>query len=281
MLSRLLPLIPQGGLPYTEAYAGALNVLLNRPPAPVEAINDLDGRLVNLFRVLQDRETYQELLHRLRHTPYARAEFVRARAILADWVRGVGVDPVTLGWALVVATRLSFGGKGCDWGTVLKASYRGMAGTTSAWRGFLEALEAVHERLFRVQIDQRDALDFLRFWDTPEAVHYVDPPYHPETVKGLYYLHNADEAHHKRLVETLLELRGAVVLSGYAHPVHAPLEAAGWRRVDFATASHMSARTRESGMQGQGAARRRVPRVESVWLNLKAQTLLSPEEVWL
>lgn len=82
MLSKLLPLIPAGGRPYCEPYAGAASVFWSRDPAPVEVLNDLDDRIVNLFRVLQDREQFEELRHRIMWTPYARAEFGRALDIL-------------------------------------------------------------------------------------------------------------------------------------------------------------------------------------------------------
>lgn len=269
LLGRLLPLIPEGGRPYTEAYFGAGWVLLNRPPAPSEAVNDLDERIVNLFRTLQDRCAYKELLHRLRWTPYARAEFERARELLRAWERGEEVSGVDLAWAFVVAQRQSFGGTGRTWGTVLSEKGR------SFWGDIPKRLSAVRERIMRVQIDRRDALDFLRYWDTPEAVHYVDPPYHPDTTEGrLYYRHNADHAHHEALVSLLLELQGAVVLSGYRHAVHEPLEASGWLRIDIPTVSHMAGRIRASRLRGEGGAKAHVPRMESVWLNPKAQGLL-------
>lgn len=277
-LGRLLPLIPQGGRPYTEAYLGAGHVLLNRPPAPVEAANDLDGRIVGLFRLLQDREAYEALRHRIRFTPYARAEFARALEILRAEAQGEAVPPLDLAWAFLVAHGQGFGGWAANvgnWGRALTGTSRG-AGPVAKWASLPDRLERVRERILRVQLDQRDALDFLRYWDTPEAVHYVDPPYHPDTVRRGYYRHNADHEHHRRLVEVLLGLEGAVVLSGYQHPVYAPLEEAGWRRLDFPTASRMAGRTRVSGMRGQGAALAKVPRVESVWLNPKAQGLLHP-----
>lgn len=269
LLSKLLPLIPEGGRPYTEAYFGAGWVLLNRSPAPTEAVNDLDERLANFFRVLQDRCTYKELLHRLRWTPYARAEFERARATLQDWESGEEVPSVDLAWAFVVMQKQSFGGKGHDWGTRPNGKRKVL------WAGLPHLLHAVRERIMEVQIDRRDALDFLRYWDTPEAVHYVDPPYHPDTTGGrLYYRYNADHAHHEALVSLLLGLRGAVVLSGYRHAVHEPLEASGWLRIDIPTVSHMAGRIRASRLRGEGGAKAHVPRTESVWLNPKAQELL-------
>jgi len=104
----------------------------------------------------------------------------------------------------------------------------GMADNTNRWLMHLSMLDAWHWRLLRVQIDNRDAIEAIRCWDNAEAVFYIDSPYHPDTrVKKVAYASEPDNGHHERLVETLLGVQGAVVLSGYAHPAYWPLEGAG------------------------------------------------------
>jgi DNA adenine methylase len=56
-----------------------------------------------------------------------------------------------------------------------------MAATASKWRGRLSLLETWHDRLSRVQLDNRCALQSLKYWDGAETLHYVDPPYAAET----------------------------------------------------------------------------------------------------
>ncbi len=53
-LDWLLPLLPSCHH-YCEPFAGSAAVLLNRPPSPIETYNDLDGEVVNFFRVLRDK----------------------------------------------------------------------------------------------------------------------------------------------------------------------------------------------------------------------------------
>jgi len=74
-LEWLLPLLPQAHH-YCEPFGGSAAVLLNRQPAPVETYNDLDGEVVNFFRVL--REQKDELLYAIGMTPFSRAEFGQA-----------------------------------------------------------------------------------------------------------------------------------------------------------------------------------------------------------
>ena len=262
--------LPRNATVYVEPYAGAASVLWHLPePYPVEVLNDLDQRIVNLFRVLQDREKFEELQHRLVWTPYSRTEFVRALEILDAWEE---YDEVSRAWAFFVAQNQGFGGKAnndSDWGRVMNKISRGMAGTAASWRSRLKSLTWWHDRLTRVQIDNRDALEVIRYWDTPETLFYLDPPYVLETRQGgELYRHEASMEHHEALVQTLLGIKGQAVLSGYDHPVYRPLEEAGWRKVSRETASHLAGRIRGSRLQGKGAALQHARRVECLWIKV-------------
>ena len=274
LVSRLLPLVPSGGRPYCEPFSGAASLLFARNPAPVEVLNDLDGRVVNLFRVLQDPGLFPELQHRLKYTLYSRSEFARAIEILQD----ESASPVMQAWATFVGFNQGFAAA-CntvgDWGRVF-TSNSGMASSTCAWISRLNLLDVWHKRLQRVQVDSRDALEAIRYWDTEETVFYCDPPYVLSTrVKGKrnrYAVEQNDEFH-AQLVELLRTCRGAVVLSGYSHPIYTLLEESGWHRTEIRTSCHAAGRIRGSQLRGNGAARREVPRIECVWRNPKAVKL--------
>ncbi len=61
---------------YVEPFCGSAAVLFAKPPSPTEVINDADGDLVLLFRMLRDHGA--EVARALRLTPYARAELAAA-----------------------------------------------------------------------------------------------------------------------------------------------------------------------------------------------------------
>ncbi len=273
MVSKLMKLVPQGGKPYCEPFCGGASLFFAREPAPVEVLNDLDGNVVNLFRCLQDRKTFEELRHRIMYTPYARAEFGRALEILKD----ENASNVDRAWAFFVAMNQGFGGKESksigDWGRAFVSS-DGMADTTNKWLKRLSMLDAFHWRLMRVQIDNRDALEVIQYWDNPETVFYIDPPYHPDTRITKLYKHEPDAEYHKKLVEILLKIKGAATLSGYYNDVYLPLESAGWKRIEFKTACHVAGRVRSSKLRGKGNALKHAPRIECVWINPVAQQKL-------
>jgi DNA adenine methylase len=150
-----------------------------------------------------------------------------------------------------------------------------MAINTSGWRGRLKLLSHWHERLSRVQIDSIDGVEAIRYWDTPDTVFYVDPPYVLDVrVDKKLYTNELTLDDHRRLVEVLLQVKGKVVLSGYDHPVYRPLEEAGWGKVMRGTACHCAGRTRASGILGPGSAKAKVPRTEVLWMNFRPEGLV-------
>jgi DNA adenine methylase len=254
---------------------GGASLFFARDPAPVEVLNDLDGDLVHFFRCLQDPATFTELRHRLTYTLYAHAEFVRAIDILK---RNEVAGPVERAWAFFVRQNSAFSGipnpSPGQWARTF-VSRGGRAMTTNRWMGRLATLDDWHRRLMRVQIDQRDALEVIKYWDTKDTVFYIDPPYHLDARASRdIYTHEVPREHHVALVDVLLGCKGAVVLSGYEHPVYGPLESAGWSVTRYSVACNAVGRTRVSGIQGPGSATARSPRIEVIWQNPAAVEMM-------
>ncbi|MEO6188223.1 MAG: DNA adenine methylase, partial [Ginsengibacter sp.] len=80
-LDWLLPLLPDC-LHYCEPFAGSGAVLLNRAPSPVETYNDIDGEVVNFFKVL--RQEKEKLIEQIALTPFSREEFAIACGLDPD-----------------------------------------------------------------------------------------------------------------------------------------------------------------------------------------------------
>ena len=269
MLGKILSLIPAGGKPYVEPYLGSGSVFFARDPAPVEVINDLDGDIVALMRALQDREQFEALRHRLMWTPYARDEFARA----IETLNNPDACPVDRAWAKFVVCNQGMSGQHKtvgSWGRTFTGK-QGCADNTNRWLMRLSMLDAWRWRLMRAQIDHRDALEVIRYWDGEDAVIYCDPPYVHDTRKRRdVYKVEASDDHHAQLVQTLLGCKGAVVLSGYDHEIYQPLADAGWDVVRIDTVCHAAARWRGSKLRGAGAAMQHVPRTEVIWRNPRA-----------
>jgi len=88
------------------------------------------------------------------------------------------------------------------------------------------------ERLRGVVLENRDASEVMQSHDTPETLHYVDPPYVASTRdKGGDYRHEMTDTEHQALAAVLQSLAGAVVVSGYSRELYDDLFK-GWDRVE-------------------------------------------------
>jgi len=247
---------------YVEPFGGGASVLFAKAPSPVEVYNDLDEGLVNFFRVLRNREQFEEFHRLVSLTPYSRAEYYSCRS---TWEECEG--PVERAYRWYVVARQAFSGcLGGGWGPAITHSRRGMAGTTAGWLSVIERLPEIAERLLRVQVECQDWRVILERYDRPETLFYLDPPYIHETRKAGEYKHELSDDDHRDLVDILLNIRGMAVLSGYQHPIYGPLENAGWQRHDYEVPCFAAGRTRATGILGNGASLRMQPRIESVWI---------------
>ncbi len=280
MLNDLLPLIPYDEV-FVDVFGGGGSVLLNRYPSPVEVYNDLDGNLVNLYRVMQHPLDSVELERRLRSTLYSKAEFVKAIAI----IRGDAApsDHIERAWAMFVNMNQSVVGRvertQGNWARAA-ISVSGESAVISGWKSIIRRMPQIYQRFSQVMVEERDAVESIEYWDGPDTVLYVDPPYvHDTRVEDSYYAHEMTNDQHETLLDTLIAAQGRVVVSGYDHPIYNRLDESGWSRVEITTVTHMTASQRSKGEGWDREVKPRGERKEIVWLNGRArenqsQTLL-------
>lgn len=220
---------------YVEPFGGGGSVLLRKPRAYSEVYNDLDHEIVTLFRVLRDPVVADRLIELLRLTPFARVEFFDAYAEAAD--------PVEIARRLIVRSFMGFGSDGFN--RDVRTGFRAdttKSGTTPAhdWRGYPDTLAPCITRLRGIVIENRPALDVIAKHDGPETLHYIDPPYLPQTRSDKSrksgeryhaYRHEMTREDHVALLDALQAVKGMIVLSGYPSQLYdASLN--GWLRVE-------------------------------------------------
>ena len=199
-LDWLLPLLPAAHH-YCEPFAGSAAVLLNRVPAPVETYNDMDGEVVNFFRVL--REWPEELARLMALTPFSREEF--HNAIFGKTADLDGMDRARLFYVRARQART---------GLAQDTSRSGMSGVISRWLGGVEALPEIATRLLRVQIENRPAAEVVRLYDSDSTLFYCDPPYlHDTRGDSKAYGFEMTRNEHIELADVLRGCKGKVALS--------------------------------------------------------------------
>lgn len=234
---------------YTEAFGGAAGVLLQKPRCHGEIYNDLDGDVVNFFRCLRDPSLRDQLVQACTLTPYARDEFELAWEPTDDAIERAR--------RCAIRAQMGFGSAGATKGsTGLRTdTMRRYSTAQMDWASYPDSLLATSERMQGVLIENRPAVDVLQQHDSPETLHFVDPPYvHSTRVLRSQggYRHEMTDEDHVELLDVLQGLQGMVVLSGYATDMYT-LALPGWTA--YSTTSRIS-----SG-RGTGI------RTEVVWLN--------------
>ena len=218
-------------LHYVEPYAGGLSVLLAKPAASIETVNDLDQSIVTFWRVLRDQP--DALMRMCTLTPHSRAELNLCREPM-DGLTDLEV-------ARRVWSQLAQGRAGRRSRTGWRSYVDGettTSGMDAYLRGYVRRMPAAAERLARVQLECKPALDVIDLYGrAATTLLYVDPPYLGTTRKSLQYLHEMhDDAAHEALSEALNQTRAQVVLSGYHSQLYDRLYR-DWRRVEIAAST--------------------------------------------
>lgn len=238
---------------YVEPYGGAASVLLRKPRVYSEVYNDIDGEIVNLFRVLRNPTQARELVRLVTLTPYSREEFEESYIICSD--------PVEQARRTLVRSFLGFGAfSSTGQRTGFRTGFR-RSGTAAArdWKNYPDALEQVIDRMRGVTIENDNACDVLRRYDDKSALFYVDPPY-PHDTRGTdgWYRHEMTDDDHRAMAEVVRSLKGMIVISGYACDLYDKELFPDWHRVQRTALAD--------------AARRRV---EVLWISPGAQVQAS------
>lgn len=216
---------------YVEPFGGAASVLMRKPRTYSEVYNDRWGVVVNVFKVLRDPESAEELERLIRLTPFARDEF--------EVAYDEAESPVERARRTILRSFAGFGSASTngEYATGFRAN-SSRSGTTPAhdWAHIPDHIQKWTARLRAVVIENRDGCDVIRQHDRPECLHYVDPPYPHETrnmARGnAAYACEMTEADHRALAECLHSLKGMVAISGYPCDLYDRELFTDWNRVE-------------------------------------------------
>lgn len=232
------------GWAYCEPFAGMLGVLLQRPPARYEIVNDSSKWVIAWWAAVRDHP--QEFARIVDATPWSRAEFARAVEIVqgqpsGDVLRDAHAAHIVITQGITHGTRATPG----EWAS----RYAGPGAPASAKR---EPIQALGARIRAVQLECRDALEILeRTAKRARILIYCDPPYPTTATKPYENVPDVDA-----LADVLRAQKGRVAISGTG----AEWDCLGWRRVQLETSTGFANHTR-----GESAKR-----TEVIWLNYEA-----------
>jgi len=183
---------------YVEPFAGGAQVLFHKEPSKVEVLNDLDGELVNFYRVCQSH--HEELIR-----------YMRFMLMSREWFRRMQKTPPETLTDIQRASRYFYLQKTSYGGRVFRQNYaiHVVQRPNFSPERLREMIEATHERLSRVQVEQLPYQEIIAKYDRPGTLFYLDPPYYDIRL----YHHNLEHDDFVAMAELLKGIEGKFLLS--------------------------------------------------------------------
>lgn len=203
LADRIFPLFPRHSC-YVEPFAGGAALYFLRPvPAEVEVLNDVNGELVNLYRVVQHH--LEEFVRQFKWALSSRQVF--------KWLQETRPETLT---DIQRASRFYYLQQSAFGGRVDGQSY-GTATTQPPGLNLLrieEALSAAHLRLSNTYIEHLTWQDCFRRYDRPHTLFYCDPPYWQTEGYGVPF----GFEQYEQMAEVLGQIKGKAIVSLNDHP---------------------------------------------------------------
>lgn len=226
---------------YWEPFCGSMAVLLAKPKSRLETVNDLHGDLINLARVVRDRDMAKDLYTRARLVFCSDEELNSANDVIRRTEAPENPDVARALAYLVTSWQGRNGECGLSHSDRSKSlcvrwtNNGGAPGTR--WHAAVRSIGVWHRRLKAVTVLRRDGFEILgKLADEADGAVYLDPPY---LVKSDKYVHDFADADHQRLADLARRFKHArVVVSYYDHPRLADLYP-GWTKVDCSRVKHL------------------------------------------
>ncbi len=180
MAPKVVNLLPSHRI-YVEVFGGAANVLLLKPPSPIEVYNDRDGALVNLFETVRNHPLL--FLERCQFLHYSRQLYETWRRQVQNGFQDADVDQLESAVRTYYSIVSSFVGDPTK-GWAFDRS--GTGGGSRRWSSIWERVSFLSHRLRHVAIDCLDFRECIKNWDTDLTLFFLDPPYISSVSRGFY-----------------------------------------------------------------------------------------------
>lgn len=224
---------------YCEPFFGSGGVFFNKEPAYIETINDIDGNVVNLFKVC--REYPEELAKLIEMTPFARDEFKDCYEVSAD--------PIEQARRTLVRYHQSFGTSNSSKNSWRNVQTYGGPRCATMWNCLPDIILKCCERLKNAQIENIDAVELIHRYNDEKTLIYCDPPYLQSLRKKNMYAFEMSEEKHIELLSAVKQSKSKIIISGYDNELYNS-EISNWKTDEKATTAQMG-----------------LHRVEKIWMN--------------
>lgn len=208
---KLVELIPPHHS-YVEAFFGSGAMLFSKAPSDIETVNDLDSDVTNLFRCIQ--KDSEHLSRLVMTTPFSREEYDNQFDIPEG---AVCIDAFERAAGFLVKCWQGHGFRTNGYKVGWKNDVQGRESMYALWNWYRlpEWIIDIAERLRKVQIENRPALEVIERFNYENVFMYLDPPYLLGTRTAKQYKHEMSDTEHEELLNLILQSNAKIMISGY------------------------------------------------------------------
>jgi len=249
--SQLVEMIPPHRS-YVEPFFGSGAVFFNKPISDIETINDLDYDVINLFRCIQ--QDSERLAKLVMTTPYSREMY--DCTFDEKFLREIAEEgPYQKALVFLIKCWQGHGFRTNGYKVGWKNDVQGREKMYALWNWYRlpEWIIEITERLRKVQIENRPALEVIERFNYENVFMYIDPPYLLKTRAAKQYKYEMMDADHEELLRLILKSKAKIMISGYESNMYNDY-LVDWEKKQF-----------------RSCAEHGKPRIEIVWTNYKTE----------
>lgn len=212
---------------YVEPYGGTYIVGLMSNPAKVQIYNDLDQNLYSLYKVISDKELFQQFKEKCDLVFYS--EDIRKE--FKENLKNDSLSLVDRAFNFFYVNRTSHNGiGGFSKNTHIR---RSMSKSVSDYLSAIDRLPELHDRLSKVIITNMDGVKLINKYNHENVFLYCDPPYEQSTRTNARYKVDMDRKGHEEFLESVIRSKSKILISGYECELYNVLTENNFEKIQF------------------------------------------------
>ena len=231
MFNEILSHFPEKGSyeTYIEPFGGSYGIGFHMEYIPpCEIYNDLDNNVYSLYKVLNDKELFEQFKEKCDLTYYSSV----IRDEMKEMLKNEDISLLDRAFAFFYVNKTSHNGiGGFSMNTIVR---RNMSKSISDMLSTIDRLPEIHQRLSKVIITNKDGIDLIERYNSPTVFIYADPPYTHDTRGNARYKVDMNMEQHNRFIDACIESKAKILISGYENELYNKLIDNGFTQISFA-----------------------------------------------